>query len=230
MQNLLFIDDDIDLLCSNEKYFANEGYHVKIADTPQSALGLLMEFEPDCIILDIMLPQVTGFELYKEIRAVSNAPVIFLSGRTAESDRVNGLLLGGNDYMTKPYSLPELSARIQVQIRNTATRLPASMLSFPPLTVDVLAHKVFYHEAEIPFSNQDYQLLYRLVSTPNEIVTYQDIGQSVWGYYIDSDRRTIMVTISRLRKKLEDYTGLDNMIETVWAKGYKFVGSRRRQG
>lgn len=228
MQRLLFIDDDIDFLFSNEQFFLKEGFQVEAADTPQSALKMLETYKPDCIIMDVMLPDMTGFELYKKIRAVSNSPVIFLSGCAGENDKVHGLLLGGNDYMVKPYSLRELSARIQVQIRKTSAAPTSSLLTFPPLTLDIIAHKVYYHEAEIPLSNLEYQLLYLFVLTPNETIPFEEIGRNVWGYYAESDRRIIMVAISRLRKKLESYAGLENMVETVWTKGYKFVGNRGR--
>ena len=228
MYQLLFIDDDADLLRSNQKYFTKAGYAVKTAETPQAALELLGRCKPDCIVLDVMLPSMSGFELYPRLRALTSAPVIFLSGRTGERDKVGGLLLGGADYMTKPYSLRELAARIQVQLRGAGGET-ASVLSYPPFSLDLPARKAYCRNEEIPLSNMEYQLLRLLVSRPNEVLSFETIGMHVWEYYTVSQKRTIMVNISRLRKKLEHYDGLENAIESVWSTGYKFVGDRRLQ-
>ena len=227
MSNLLFIDDDTDILRSNQKYFRKEGYRVETADSPETALSLLKRYSPDCIILDVMLPSMSGFELLPKIRSITHAPVIFLSGRTGESDKVNGLMAGGADYVVKPYSMRELSARIQVQVRGTEQSAATFTVSYPPFTLDVLNHKFFYHNTEITLSNIEYQLLYLLLSTPNKPVAFEKLGKIIWGYYTEEGRKTIMVNISRLRKKLRSYTGMENVIETVWSIGYKFAGSRR---
>ena len=228
MHKLLFIDDDEELLLSNRLYFSREGYQVETAGDPEAALALLRHFTPDCILLDVMLPGLSGFELYRPIRELCSAPVIFLSGRADEDSRITGLLTGGNDYVVKPYSLRELAARIQVQLRTTTAAVPPAKLSFPPLSIDLLEHRAYCREDEIPLSNMEYQLLALLASRPGETVSFEEIGQEVWGHYSDSARRTIMVSISRLRKKLEEHDALGSFIETVWAKGYIFTGNRRR--
>ena len=117
MNKLLFIDDDKEFLLVNKKFFIQEGYDVKAVTGGKQALRILKEFAPDCIILDVMMPDMDGFETCKEIRKFSNAPIIFLTGRGEENDKINGLLNGGDDYVVKPYSFRELSARIQVQLR-----------------------------------------------------------------------------------------------------------------
>ena len=224
MAKLLLIDDDTEVLSINKKYFMKEHYEVKTADSAEKGLKLLSTFEADCILLDIMMPGMDGFEACKRIRKISKAPISILSGKTSEDDKINGLLLGADDYMIKPYSLRELSARIQVQIRRHAASEVASatVLSFPPLKIDIAMHKAYYDTEEILLSNREYELLYLLASRPNTPVTFEEIGVAVFGSYVESDRRTIMVTASRLRKKLESYTGLSNYIETVWSKGYLF--------
>lgn len=224
MAKLLLIDDDTEVLSVNKKYFMKEHYEVKTADSAEKGLKLLSTFEADCILLDIMMPGMDGFEACKRIRKISKAPIIILSGKTSEDDKINGLLLGADDYMIKPYSLRELSARIQVQIRRHAASEGASatVLSFPPLKIDIAMHKAYYDTEEILLSNREYELLYLLASRPNTPLTFEEIGVAVFGSYVESDRRTIMVTASRLRKKLENYTGLSNFIETVWSKGYLF--------
>lgn len=224
MPKLLLIDDDTEVLSVNKKYFMKEHYEVKTADCAQKGLKILSSFNADCILLDIMMPGMDGFEACRRIRKISKAPIIILSGKTSEDDKINGLMLGADDYMIKPYSLRELSARIQVQIRrHNATRIStAATIDYPPLKLDLAMHKAFYDTEEILLTNREYELLYLLASRPNQTVTFEQIGEAVFGSYAPSDRRTIMVTASRLRKKLENYTGLSNFIETVWSKGYLF--------
>lgn len=224
MPKLLLIDDDKDVLAINRKYFLNEGYEVKTALDAVSGIRTLQIFSADCIVLDVMMPGINGFSACRKIKELTKAPVIFLTGRTAEADKVAGLLIGAEDYIIKPYSLRELSARIKVQIRRLIDVVPnESVISYPPLTLNTLKHKAYYNKEEIYLSNKEYELLYLLVSNPDKTITFEDIGNNIWGYYTDSDRRTIMVTASRLRKKLDDYIGLSEVIETVWSKGYKFV-------
>lgn len=224
MSKLLLIDDDIEVLAVNKKYFTKEGYEVKVATGAAAGIKVLTEFQADCIVLDVMMNGIDGFMACKKIKTLTKAPIIFLTGRSGENDKVKGLLLGAEDYIIKPYSLRELSARIQVQIRRSHGPVSdATTISYPPLLLNLPKHKAFYNSEEILLSNREYELLYLLATKPNETITFEDIGNSMWGKYCDTDRRTIMVTASRLRKKLDDYIGLSEFIETVWSKGYKLV-------
>ena len=227
MSKLLFVDDDKEFALVNKKFFLQEGYEVKAVSSGKQALRMLKEYPADCIILDVMMPEMDGFESCKEFRKFSNAPIIFLTGRGVENDKIDGLLNGGDDYMVKPYSFRELSARIQVQLRRSAinniTNPTSSKIEYPPLTLDLVSHIAYYNEEQIPLSNREYELLHYLVTNPNIVLSFEQIGKKIWGSYSDSDRRTITVTASRLRKKFEAYTGLSNFIQTEWSKGYKFV-------
>lgn len=230
MYKLLLIDDDSEALDINGRYLAKEGYEVKLATSAAGGIKMLAKFSADCIILDIMMPGIDGFQACKKIKTLTGAPIIFLTGRSFEEDKIKGLMLGADDYMVKPYSLRELSARIQVQIRRYQG--PASNMNtiiYPPLQLNVAKHKAYYNNEEILLSNREYELLYLLVSKENKVVTFEDIGNNMWGVFQELDRRTIMVIASRLRKKLEDYIGLSEMIETVWSKGYKFTARRNFQ-
>ncbi len=224
MAKLMLIDDDKEVLTINHKYFQKKGYEVSTYVSAAQAINALKKVQPDCIILDVMLPELDGFHAFPKIRQVTKAPVIFLTGRTDENDKINGLLLGADDYMVKPYSLRELEARIMVQLRKNNHSLSKKHLEFSLLSIDVTSHKVFYNETEeIILSNREYEFLYLLATHPRETLTFSFIGESLWGTYSDSDRRTIMVIASRLRKKICSYTGLENIIETVWSQGYKFI-------
>jgi len=224
MYTLLLIDDDTEVLEINAKYFRKNGYKVGTASNAQAGLQMIYSLQPNCIVLDVMMPGMNGFDACREFRKIVDVPILFLTGRTQENDKINGLMLGGDDYIVKPYSLRELSARILVNIRRHQSTVSSSnQILFPPLRIDLTQHKAYYQEEEILLSNREFELLYLLAKTPNQTNTFQIIGEAMWGRYSDEDRRAIMVNASRLRKKLESYAGLENLIETVWSKGYKLV-------
>ena len=224
---VLVVEDDEIILEGLKIALQQEGYEVKAVSSGKQAIRMLKEFPADCIILDVMMPEMDGFETCKEIRKFSNAPIIFLTGRGDENDKIEGLLNGGDDYIVKPYSFRELSARIQVQLRrsaiNNVNSSTSSKIEYPPLTLDLVSHIAYYNEEQIPLSNREYELLHYLVTNPNIVLTFEQIGEKIWGSYTSADRRTITVTASRLRKKFEAYTGLSTFIQTEWSKGYKFV-------
>lgn len=222
MAKLMLIDDDKEVLSINYKYFQKKGYQVSAYPTASAAISALKDNKPDCILLDVMLPGLDGFQAFSKIRTLTSAPVIFLTGRTQENDKIKGLLLGADDYVVKPYSLGELEARIIVQLRKHTPMENSSILEFSSLRIHTTTHKVFYDTQEIVLSNREYEFLILLATHPGETLTFQTIGEQLWGTYCDSDRRTIMVNASRLRKKLSSYPGLENCIETVWSKGYQF--------
>ncbi|CDE44124.1 two component system response regulator [Clostridium sp. CAG:411] len=223
---ILLVDDDTEVLEMNKSYFEDAGYLVAIAASAKEAMRYIKSNTFSCIILDVMLPETDGFTFCKTIRSFSDVPIIFLSGKVTEEDRITGLLSGADDYMIKPYSLRELAARIEVNIRRSqqmkAKEDNSSVLEFPPLCIHLLAHKVTWQETDIPLSNKEFDLLSFLAQNVGKTCTFEEIGTAVWGSYLDSDRRSIMVNVSRLRKKLETYTGCSTLIESVWSKGYCF--------
>lgn len=230
MYTILFIDDDKDVLDINCKYFQKLGWTIISSNSAKEGYLSIKKYNPNCIILDVMMPEVNGFSACKTFRNITNVPIIFLTGRVSEDDKIQGLLLGADDYITKPYSLRELGARIEANIKRhqTMTSLQFNtaddfILHFPPLAIDINAHKVFCNEEEISLSNREFELLLFLAKHVNEPVTFEAIGEKIWGSYSDNDRRSIMVNTSRLRKKLERYSGLETIIETVWSKGYQFT-------
>lgn len=220
---VILVDDDVDLLKINYTFLQKEGYTIHAYSNPLKAFQEIEKTKPDCIVLDRMMPQLNGMDFCHKVKATMNIPIIMLTGMVTEDDKIDGLLGGADDYLTKPYSLRELSARIYTQIRRSSKTKDGNVVSYPPLTIHKTEHKVYYQETLIPLSNREYDLLYLLVSVPGSIFTFEDIGKQLMGNYMDADRRTIMVNASRLRKKLEEYTGFDNIIETVWSKGYKYM-------
>lgn len=226
MKLLYFIDDDKDVLEINQKYFTNAGYCVMIFENAQSAINSMKSKKPDCIILDVMMPILDGFEALSKIKKICNCPVIFLSGKDSEDDKIKGLLSGADDYMIKPYSLGELAARIQLHIKKNTANHDDSILSFNPLNINTRMHKVYYYDEEIALSNKEFDLLFLLASKAGEAIGYEEIGNTLYNAYLAEDRRSIMVLTSRLRKKLGLYTGLENTIESLYGKGYRFTLKR----
>jgi two-component system, OmpR family, lantibiotic biosynthesis response regulator NisR/SpaR len=222
MSNIMFIDDDLDMLSINSRYFSKEGYQVKTVSSAKEAVPILAAFSPDCIILDVMMPDQNGYETCRELRLYTNAPIIFLSGCSSENNKIKGLLIGGDDYLTKPYSFRELSARIQVQIRRTSGIVHSNTIAYPPLSINLALRKVFYKDDEISLTNREYDLLYLLVINIGKTVTFEDIGKHMWGTYSENDRKTIMVTASRLRNKFASYEALNDLVQSVRSKGYMF--------
>lgn len=228
MSRILLIDDDVDVLSINKRFLQRNGYEVLTATSAKEGIELLKLKEADCIVLDVMLPGINGFDASAQIKSITNAPFIFLTGKSNEQDKLHGLELGANDYIIKPYSLKELSARIKVQLRmRNAQQAPTNILSYPPLSLNTSLQKAFYYEEEIVLSKREYELLNLLVSNVNQVVTFEQIGETIWGTYQDADRRTVMVIASRLRKKLEQYLELASRIETVWSKGYTYTYKMR---
>ncbi len=225
MDRILLVDDDKEVLHVNSEFLKGKGYGVETAASGQEALNKISSFMPHCIVLDVMMPGMDGFKTIQQLRKITQVPVLFLTGRTEEADRIQGLLTGAVDYILKPCSLEELYLRIQIHIsRYRGVTGQTGILEFPPLRIELLNHRVFCREEELLLSNKEYELLVCLAKNNRKVMTFEQIGQELLGGYIDADRRNIMMNASRLRKKMEGYVGLENMIETVWGKGYCFKG------
>ena len=226
MAVLLLIDDDREVLQINKKYLTGEGYTVYITDNPKKGIEIAKKNSPDCILLDVMMPGMNGYEVCEIIRSFSTAPIIFLTGKSAEDDKITGLMKGADDYIVKPYSIRELKARIEVILRRVGgTKSPSSAntLTFGNLTINKLDHKAYFHDTDLGLANREYEVLLYLATHPNKEVTYEELGSALFETYMESDRRSVMVNVSRLRKKMTLDSELENMIETVWSKGYKFI-------
>lgn len=223
--SILLVDDDVEVLEINQKYFAQKDYVVDLAKNFDEIKTALKNRVPDCIVLDIMMPGHDGFTICEAIKSHYDLPIIFLTGKDSEDDKIKGLTLGADDYVVKPYSLKELDARIQLLIHRYERIKDRTIdaLEYPPLKIDIQKGLAFCEDEEIPLSQKEYAFLRLLVESPKKIFSFEELGEQIWGGYLESDRKTIMVTASRLRKKLDSYPGLQNCIETVWSKGYKFV-------
>ncbi len=227
MKKILMIDDDREVLEINKKFLEEKGCRVMICSAASKGETLVKSFSPDCILLDVMMPGMDGITLCRKIRKITDVPVLFLSGKVMEEDKLDGFDAGADDYIEKPYSLNELYARILVHMRRSSKGANAKsekmIIDMGPFLLDKEKHKLFYNNEEILLSIKEYDLILYLAQNIGKEVLFEDIGVKLWGTYTENDRRTVMVNVSRLRKKIEAQTGVDNLIETVWAKGYKLV-------
>ena len=228
MAEILLIDDDREVLEINRKYLTGEGFTVYTADSPRKGIAYAKKLSPDCILLDVMLPEMDGYEVCRRIRSFSAVPVLFLTGRGTEDDKIDGLTSGGDDYIVKPYSLRELKARIDVILRRMNQLHAASeshILTFGSLSIDKVAHKAFFQGTDLNLANREYEVLLYLAEHPDREVTFEELVTALFGSYQENDRRSVMVNVSRLRKRFEGNYELENRIETVWSRGYRFYAA-----
>ena len=228
MAEILLIDDDREVLEINRKYLTGEGFTVYTADSPRKGIAYAKKLSPDCILLDVMLPEMDGYEVCRRIRCFSAVPILFLTGRGTEDDKIDGLTSGGDDYIVKPYSLRELKARIDVILRRMNQLHAASeshILTFGSLSIDKVAHKAFFQGTDLNLANREYEVLLYLAEHPDREVTFEELGTALFGSYQENDRRSVMVNVSRLRKRFEGNYELENRIETVWSRGHRFYAA-----
>lgn len=226
MATILLIDDDAEVLDINKKYLENEGFTVYSSSVPKKGIQIAKKIMPDCIVLDVMMPEINGFQVSESIRTFTDTPIIFLTGKDSEDDKITGLTSGGDDYIVKPYSLRELKARIDVLLRRsqkTPVAQESHLLTVQNLTIDQLAHKAIYKDIDLGLAKREYEVLLYFATHPNTEITFSDLGTALFGTYQESDRSSVMVNVSRLRKKMTVDYELENMIETVWSKGYRFI-------
>lgn len=221
---ILLVDDDPNIRQLVNLYLVKEGYEVQLADRGDEALKLFKSDPPNLIILDIMLPGLDGWQVCKEVRKVSNIPIIMLSAKDETFDKVLGLELGADDYLAKPFEMKELVARIKAvsrRFQNVETA-PSKELVFPGLSVNIDCYTVSFRGKPLEMPPKELELLYFLASHRNIVFTREQLLEQVWGYNYFGDSRTVDVHVKRLREKLIDCEQLGWSIKTVWSVGYKF--------
>lgn len=218
---IMIVDDDENIAELISLYLNKEGYETRKFYSGTSAIKEFNSFTPDLIILDIMLPEMDGYEVCTEIRKKSAAPVIMLTAKGETFDKVLGLELGADDYIVKPFDSKELLARVKAVLRRYKSRnVNNKQLVIPNLTIDLSDYSIIYHEKRIEIPPKELELLYYLVSNPNQVFTRDQILNNVWGYDFIGETRTVDVHVKRLREKLNKKDPWE--IKTVWSVGYKF--------
>ena len=223
MLKILLVDDDPNIRQLVNLYLQKEGFEVMMAARGDEALKMFKASPPNLILLDIMLPGMDGWQVCREVRKISNIPIIMLTAKDETFDKVLGLELGADDYVAKPFDMKELVARIKaVSRRFQAADAPEKELVFPGLTININQYTVMYMGKELEMPPKELELLYFLASHPGMVFTREQLLEQVWGYDYFGDSRTVDVHVKRLREKLTEGEKLGWQIKTVWGVGYKF--------
>ncbi len=228
-KRVLIVEDEKNIVDIIRFNLDREGYDVIEAYDGETGLALARSEKPDLILLDVMLPKMIGFDVCKALRGDGdNVPVIILTAREEEEDKVLGLELGADDYITKPFSMRELIARVRANIRRTAMTAPAApsdegMSAGGGLTINTENLQVYKHGAPVELTQREYELLTFLASHPDKVFSRVDLMEQVWNYgYVGDDARTVDVTVRRLREKIEDDPGNPVYIITRRGVGYYY--------
>ena len=225
MARILVVDDEPIVREVVVKYLAREGHATLEAGDGDDARALLERSEPDLVVLDVMLPGTDGLELCRWIRSRSDLPVILLTARGEEADRIVGLELGADDYVTKPFSPRELAARVRTVLRrSTPPDEPGARLSFTGLELDAGTREVRRDGEELRLTAKEFDLLWFLASHPRKVFSRDQLMSRVWGYEAALDTGTVTVHVRRLREKIEEHPSHPRFLQTVWGVGYRFVG------
>ena len=223
-QRILVVDDDRNICELIRLYLEKEGFAVSLAYDGQAALTMFKESTPSLVLLDVMLPKMDGFQVCREIRRISNIPIIMLTAKGETFDKVLGLELGADDYMVKPFENKELVARIKAALRRYDPKDDAEKeVVYPKLSISLSNYDLKINGDAIDVPPKELELLYFLATNPNKVFTREQLLETVWGFDYFGDSRTVDVHVKRLREKLElAGEGQNWQLKTVWGVGYKF--------
>lgn len=223
MKKILIIEDDVDFAEIVRDMLEGYGYGISTVHTCEAAYEILKTNQFHVILMDINLPDGTGFEVCRELREVSNVPVIFASARAGEDDKITGLDMGGDDYLAKPYSLKELLARVNALVRRAYGAEDAGrVFQFHGIRVDAADRTVHKNGTEIKLALREFDLLAYLCEHPDRAIRKEELLREVWGIFSEAEIATVAVHIRWLREKLEDDPANPTLIKTVWGVGYEF--------
>jgi DNA-binding response OmpR family regulator len=225
---ILVVDDEPNIREVVSLYLRRDGHSVISAADGEEALRLYRQSQPDLVVLDLMLPKVSGLEVCRRIQADERVPVVMLTARGEEEDRIVGLGIGADDYVVKPFSPRELAARVEAVLRRVnEARTGASaekLMVFGDLCIDPNAREVTIRDAPVTLTAREFDLLHHMASHPKRVYTRDQLMESVWGYAFAGDTSTVTVHIRRLREKIEPDPAHPRYLQTVWGVGYRFVG------
>lgn len=225
-QRILIVDDDANIAELISLYLTKECYDTRMVHDGEEALKAFTQYQPNLILLDLMLPGIDGYQVCREIRTRSDVPIIMLSAKGEIFDKVLGLELGADDYIIKPFDSKELVARVKAVLRRfqPAKQVPAASdikcVEYPDLIVNQTNYSVVYCGKTVDMPPKELELLYFLASSPNQVFTREQLLDHIWGYEYIGDTRTVDVHVKRLREKIKDHESWS--LSTVWGIGYKF--------
>ncbi|MBS5141704.1 MAG: response regulator transcription factor [Bacillota bacterium] len=225
---ILVVDDEKEIADLLELYLISDGFQVKKAYDAQEGLRIMKEEKIDLVLLDIMMPNIDGLEMCRRIRETNNVPIIMVSAKTQELDKIVGLTTGADDYVTKPFNPLELMARVKSQLRRYRDLNPAqekksesAVIQVKNLTINKETHQVFVDGESVKLTPIEFDILYLLATHPGRVFSTDEIFEKVWNEKVYEANNTVMVHIRRLRGKMKDDTRADKIITTVWGVGYK---------
>lgn len=221
----LVVEDDVNIAELLRLYLEKDGFAVTLAADGGAAVELARKTTPDLILLDIMLPVKDGWQVCREVRGFSQCPIIMLTAKSETEDKVSGLEMGADDYITKPFEVKELLARVHAVCRRTESdapqKTPAKRIQYEKLVVDLDSYELLVDGRRVDAPPKEMELLYHLAASPNRVFTRNQLLDEVWGFDYFGDSRTVDVHVKRLREKLENVSDQWSL-KTVWGVGYKF--------
>lgn len=222
-KKIMLVEDDEHVLEMLTIYFENEGFHVETAQNGYEALQLFKQINPSLILLDLMLPKLDGIQVCIEVRKTSSVPIIMLTAKAEDMDKILGLELGADDYITKPFNLREVMARVKAVLRRLGDQSTENkVLEFSNLEIDLTKYKVKVQGEVVPLTPKEIEMLWIMASNPDKLFTRVNLLEQVWGYDFAGDDRTVDTHIKRLRQKLNVQPSFGWNVSTIWGKGYKF--------
>lgn len=228
-KHILVVDDEAPLADLVEVYLKNEGFQVHKFYTATNALEAAQIETIDLALLDVMLPDMDGFELCRQLRLKHNYPIIMLTAKTADQDKITGLMIGADDYITKPFNPMELVARVKAQLRryNRYNQSPDKQvdeenhLDFNGLIIDKITHECTLYDQPVSLTPTEFDILWLLASNRGRVISSEELFEKVWGEKFLDSNNTVMVHIRRIREKLHDQPKSPKFIKTIWGVGYK---------
>lgn len=224
MSRILIVEDELDLANIIKDYLEKELYEVEICTEGDKAIEIFDKFKPSLVILDLMLPGMNGYEICQNIRIKSTIPILILSAKIDEFDKVKGLDLGADDYITKPFRPRELLARVSAQLRRSQVfnKENLEIIDIENIRIYTKEYKVEKNGRDLDLSRNEFELLVFLSKNPRQVFSREQLYERIWGFDSYGDLNTVTVTINRLRQKIEDNPKNPKYILTVWGVGYKF--------
>ena len=227
MSRILIVEDDAGIAELEKDYLELSGFEVEIANQGNIGLKRALEENFDLVILDIMLPEIDGFEICKQVRNAKNIPIMLISAKKDDIDKIRGLGLGADDYMTKPFSPSEMAARVKAHLARYERLIGSKMfenevIEIRGIRIDKTARRVYVNGEEKNFTTKEFDLLCFLAQNPNRVFTKEELFSEIWNMESIGDIATVTVHIKKIREKVEINTSKPQYIETIWGVGYRF--------
>jgi len=227
-RKILIVDDDVNICELLNLYLKKDGFDTKIANNGKQAIEYAENYDPDLILLDIMMPELDGWQVCRQIRKKSETPIIMLTAKGETFDKILGLELGADDYISKPFDTKEVIARIKAVLRRSAEKTSGNNdeVKYDKLSINIVNYELIVDGKQIDTPPKELELIYHLASNPNRVYTRDQLLDEVWGFDYYGDSRTVDVHVKRLREKLENVSD-EWSLRTVWGVGYKFEAKNK---